>query len=78
MNHTIRNIIGITKFSAQKVLVAIGETAEENDTQRSKVLYVAYRGTSTREDFMADIDIKLKEKHFMKFHSGFEERSNVI
>ena len=78
MNHTIRNIIGITKFSAQKVMVAIGETVEENGTNGSKVLYLAYRGTASREDFMADIDIKLKQKRFMKFHSGFEERSNII
>jgi hypothetical protein len=74
-SHTIGTVCDITKYSPQKVILAVGEVDNTN------VLYVAYRGTDSRGDFMADINIRLKEKDNMpgaKFHAGFEERSNTV
>ena len=56
--------------------------AEVGDFPKEKVMYVVYRGTQNRDDFMTDINIGQREKNFMPFtgtyHTGFEERSHVL
>ena len=73
-NHSVKVIHGITMYSKQKVLVAVGDVGNED------TLYVVFRGSKSRDDFMADIDIKQTEKKNFPglYHSGFEERSQTV
>ena len=46
-----------------------------------RTLYVAFRGTASWKDAVADLDIKLRTKDAIpggKFHSGFDKRSRVL
>ena len=73
--HTVKTICDITKYSDQKAMLAVGEVDGSN------VLYVAYRGSKSRSDFMADFDFKLRTKKGLpggKYHAGFAERSETI
>ena len=56
-------------------MLAVGIVDQEN------VLYVGFKGTESKDDIMADINIKLKKKKTLpggKFHSGFLERSDTV
>ena len=47
------------------------------DVGGKRTLYIAFRGTASWEDAVADIDIKLKTKEAIpggRFHLGFDKR----
>ena len=74
-HHTIYTVLAISQYSDQKLMLALGEVKEK------KVLYVAFRGTKSWEDAMADADIKQRGRQDIPggtFHSGFESRSRVL
>ena len=74
-NHTIHTVAAISQHSPQKVMLAVGNVGEK------RTLYVAFRGTASWEDALADLDIKLRTKDAIpggKFHSGFKKRSSVL
>ena len=72
--HSIYSVIAVSKNSPQKVLLAVGNVASQ------KVLYVAYRGSVTKEDWLADIDVQGTQRPNMDglFHSGFSKRSVTV
>ena len=74
-NHTIHTVVAISQHSPQKVMLAVGNVGEK------RTLYVAFRGTASWDDAVADMDIKLRTKDAIpggKFHSGFDERSSAL
>ena len=74
-NHTIHTVAAISQHSPQKVMLAVG------DIGGKRTLYLAFRGTASWEDAVADMDIKLRTKDAIpggKFHSGFDERSSAL
>ena len=74
-NHTIDTIAAISQHSPQKVVLAVGKVGEK------RTLYVAFRGTASWDDAVADLDIALRAKDAIpggKFHSGFDRRSSVL
>ena len=77
-NHTIHTVAAISQHSPQKVMLAVGDVG---DVGEKRTLYVAFRGTASWEDAVADVDIKLRTKDAIpggKFHSGFDKRSSVL
>ena len=78
-NHTIQSVVAKSQYSKQMVMVAVAKVGE---FPKETVMYVVYRGTQNRDDFMTDININQKEKDFMPYngtyHAGFEERANVL
>ena len=74
-NHTIHTVADISQHSPQKVMLAVG------DVGGKRTLYVAFRGTASWEDAVADMDIKLRTKDAIpggRFHSGFDKRASVL
>ena len=74
-NHTIHTVAAISQHSPQKVMLAVG------DVGGKRTLYVAFRGTASWEDAVADMDIKLRTKDAIpggRFHSGFDKRPSVL
>ena len=74
-NHTIHTVAAISQHSPQKVMLAVGDVGGE------RTLYVAFRGTASWKDAVADLDIKLRTKDAIpggKFHSGFDKRSRAL
>ena len=56
-------------------MLAVGLVAEK------KTLYVAFRGTSSWDDAVTDMDIKLGTKDALPgglFHSGFNKRAGQL
>ena len=75
--HTIHTVCAISENSDQDVMVAVGKVERSN----TNVLYVAFRGTSTWKDVVANADIQLKSKDTIpggKVHSGFDKRASVL
>ena len=72
--HSFHTICGVSQNSPQKVVVAVATVAEE------QILYVAFRGSVTKDDWMADINIKGVTKPNMAglFHAGFLKRSETV
>ena len=72
--HSIHTICGISKHSPQKVVLAVGTVADE------ETLYVAFRGSVTKDDWLADINIKRTSRPNMAglFHEGFSGRSKTV
>ena len=72
--HSIHTICGSSQNSPQKVVVAVGTVAEE------PTLYVAFRGSVTKDDWLADINIKGTSRPNTTglFHKGFSERSKTV
>ena len=74
-NHTIYTVSAISQHSPQKVMLAVGMVAEK------RTLYVAFRGTTSWDDAVTDMDIKMGTKDAMPgglFHSGFNKRSGQL
>ena len=72
LKHTIHTIHAISKHSDQRVILAVGRV-NDKDT-----LYVAFRGTTTWEDAVTDVNIKLERQPSFEggsFHSGFMRRA---
>ena len=70
--HTIHTVHAVSKHSEQGVILAVG-TVNGKDT-----LYVAYKGTTTWKDCIADVDIVLQKEPQIpggRVHSGFARRS---
>ena len=72
--HSIQKVIGISEHSEQRVILAIAEA------KNVKSLLVAYRGTESATDVMADIQIDKTTKSGFegKFHKGFASRSETV
>ena len=74
--HTIAFICDITRFSPQRVMLAISPVPEEH-----KTLYVSYRGTVDYADLLVDIDCGMVSSPLprrSKCHKGFLERSKKL
>lgn len=74
--HTIAFVCDITRFSPQRVMLAISPSPEEH-----KTLYVSYRGTVDYADLLIDIDCGMVSSPLprrSKCHKGFLERSKKL
>ena len=69
------SLCAITRKSEQGVMLAVGEVSS------TRTLSVAYRGTTTWKDTIADADIELSESNIIpggRFHSRFSRRSDTV
>lgn len=74
-NHTIKTVCAVSKNSEQGVMIAVGEVGGNN------TLYVAFRGTVSWNDVVADADISLRENPSIlggRIHSGFAKRAESV